>query len=157
MQIKIFTIPITDNGFALEELNKFLRSHKVIECIQQLVSNQNGASWCFCVKYIEGQTTTINYNQHRKKDYKNELDEATFAKFSALREVRKNIAAEDKIPAYAICTDEELSAMAALPEINKSNLLAVKGFGEKKMEKFGVRIIERWKEREKDEPSGQPL
>lgn len=157
MQIKIFTVPITDNGCALDELNKFLRSQKVLECIQQLVSNQNGASWCFCVKYIEGSIANVELTRQKKRDYKNELDEGIFAVFSSLREIRKVIAAEDKIPAYAICTDEELATMAKLPKINKSNLLTVKGFGEKKMEKFGVRIIEQWNEKNKNETSGELL
>lgn len=145
MQIKIFTVPITDNGLALEELNKFLRSHKVIECIQQLVNNPNGTIWCFCVKYIDANNSLQpDPSFRKKKDYKDELDEKTFKVFSSLRDIRKQIATEDAIPAYAVCTDEELSAMATLTEINRAGMLSIKGFGEKKFEKFGVRIVDRW-------------
>lgn len=73
MQIKLFTVSIADNNAAAEELNSFLRSHRIIECIQQLVSNENGANWCFCVKYIDSPEKTPDISLKRK-DYKNELD-----------------------------------------------------------------------------------
>lgn len=153
MQIKLFTISITDNGAELDELNKFLKTHKVIECSEHLVSSPKGANWCFCVKYIDTMTSPQVKSFTKKKDYKEELDEKTFKIFSALRGIRKQIAAEDVLPAYAICTDEELAAMAGLTEINKSGLLSVKGFGEKKFEKFGGRIIQKWTEREENNTS----
>jgi hypothetical protein len=31
MQFQLFTVPITDDGSALEELNRFLRGHKILE------------------------------------------------------------------------------------------------------------------------------
>jgi hypothetical protein len=31
MQIKLFTIPVSDTGTFSEELNRFLRSHKILE------------------------------------------------------------------------------------------------------------------------------
>jgi len=42
MQIKIFTIPISDNGSTIEEMNRFLRGNKVLEVEKQLVNNQKG-------------------------------------------------------------------------------------------------------------------
>ena len=53
MQIKLFTIPTGDNGAALDEMNRFLKGHKILEVQNQLISNENGAYWCFCVRYIE--------------------------------------------------------------------------------------------------------
>lgn len=145
MQIKLFTIPVGDTVPELEELNRFLRSNRIIDCAVQLASTSSGVSWCFCVKYIYRPAYQTEPEARRKKDYKEELDEGTFKVFSALRAIRKQIATDDSIPAYAVCTDEELAAMAALPEINKAGLLSVKGFGERKYEKFGVRIVEYWK------------
>lgn len=73
MQIKLFTIPISDNGALTEEMNRFLRSNKVLEVENHLVSNEHGASWCFCVKYIGG--ASVFQKTEIKKDYKNELNE----------------------------------------------------------------------------------
>lgn len=156
MQIKLFTVSIADNNTAAEELNSFLRSHRVIECIQELVSNENGANWCFCVKYIDTPEKTPD-SSLKRKDYKNELDEKTFSVFSILRTIRKGIAAEEAIPAYAVATDEELAEIAKLNEINITSLQQIKGFGQKKIEKFGARIIEKWQEIKANEASKQSL
>lgn len=39
MQIKLFTVPVGDNGGALQELNAFMRGNKVIEVEQKLIHN----------------------------------------------------------------------------------------------------------------------
>lgn len=74
--------------------------------------------------------------------------------FSKLREIRKQIAAEEAIPAYAVCTDQELAAMARLKNLTPEGMLTVKGFGEKKLEKYGLRIIQRYQQNTPDETSG---
>lgn len=43
MQIRLSTIPITDTGKIQEEMNKFLRGHKVFEVQQELVTNATGS------------------------------------------------------------------------------------------------------------------
>lgn len=53
MQIKLFTVPVGDNGSALQEMNVFLRANKILEVENKLMGNENGAYWCFCVRYIE--------------------------------------------------------------------------------------------------------
>lgn len=140
MQIKIFTIPIADNGILQEEMNKFMRGHKVLEVSQEFYQSQSGAAWCFCVKYID---TAISYTQNTRKakiDYRDELDEATFKIFSKLRQNRKQIAEENGIPAYAVFTDAELASIAKLPKITPANIKTIKGIGEKKVEKYGELI-----------------
>lgn len=140
MQIKLFTIPISDMTSFEEELNSFLRSHKILELAQHIVSNERGASWCFCVKYVE-RGLPFSGGTKDKVDYRNILDEATFKKFSVLRELRKQIAAQDAVPAYMVFTDEELSQIAKLPEINASTIKGIKGIGDKKVEKYAERIV----------------
>lgn len=140
MQIKIFTIPVSDTGVFTEELNRFLRANKVLEVESQLVSNERGSMWCFCVKYV-GLVSTLPINDKPRTDFKSELDEATFKIFSHLREIRKQLATEEAVPAYAIFTDAELSSIAKLNEISLKSLSTIKGIGEKKLEKYGSRII----------------
>jgi superfamily II DNA helicase RecQ len=141
MQIKLFTVPIADNGTFEEELNRFLRANKILEVENQLVSNASGASWCFCVKYI-GAPANYQKNTTTKKDYRHVLDEATFAVFSKLREIRKKLAAEDAVAAYVVATDQELAEIAKLKIIDRKGLLSVKGFGDKKFERYGQKLIE---------------
>lgn len=107
MQIKLFTIPIGDSGATLAQMNSFLRSNKILEVENHLISNQNGAYWCFCIHYIEKTSHQGNYKT--KVDYKQVLDDETFKKFLKLREIRKKVAADEGIPAFAIFTNEELA------------------------------------------------
>ncbi|MFN8348834.1 MAG: HRDC domain-containing protein [Spirosomataceae bacterium] len=144
MQIKLFTVSIGDEGSQQDELNAFLRGHKVLDVSQHIVQNERGAYWCFCVRYIEGTpavTPTRNLQFKEKVDYKQVLDEATFKIFARMREIRKQIAADEAIPAFAIFTDEELSALAQLPELTAKTMQSVKGIGEKKTERYAERFL----------------
>lgn len=141
MQIKLFTVPITDSGSSIEEVNRFLRANKILEVEHQLVSNERGASWCFCVKYLP-IASTYHKGEKIKIDYKTILSEEKFKVFSELRELRKQIAYKDAVPAYAVCTDQELAEIVQLPVINQATLKTVKGFGDKKLEKYGLAFIE---------------
>ena len=141
MQFQLFTIPVTDDGLALEEMNKFLRTHKILEVEQELVSAKSGSHWHFCVKYI-ATAKNDKGQQISKIDYKQVLDENTFAIFSMLREGRKKIAEEDGVPVYAVFTNEELAGIAGLPDINTESIKKIKGVGDKKIERFGKRLVE---------------
>ena len=145
MQFKIFSIPVTDDGSAIEEMNRFLRSHKVLEAEQQLVSTKCGSHWHFCIKYLANAYPAVSATQSSSKvDYKEVLDEKTFAVFSTLREVRKKIAEEDGLPVYAVFTNEELAGIAALEKILPETIKTVKGIGDKKTERFGKRMVEQF-------------
>lgn len=156
MQVQLFNVPITDNGEMLSALNHFLASNKVLEVEQKFFQNEKGASWCFCVRYLQGVNFSNNVPQNKKVDYKQELSESEFIVFSKLRECRKIIAANDAVPAYAVFTDEELAGIARLPEIEVSKLISIKGIGDKKVEKYGHLLIEMLNSKlsEKDEKNG---
>lgn len=153
MQIKIFTIPIGDSGVAVQEMNAFLRGNKILEVENKLISNEHGAYWCFCVRYIERAYPEGEGQRATKVDYHKVLDEATFEKFSKLREIRKKVAAEEAISAFIIFTDEELAELAKLEEITVKNMLGIKGIGEKKVERFAKYFITK---PQADETEGLP-
>ena len=119
----------------------------MLDVENRLVQNERGAYWCFCVRYIDGPSPgpaagTRNLQYREKIDYRNVLDEATFRVFARLREIRKQIAADEVVPAFAVFTDEELSELAKLPELTPKTMQTVKGIGEKKVEKYAARFIE---------------
>ena len=152
MQVKLFTIPINDIEIHNEELNKFLRTHKIIEVDKHLVQNGVSYNWCFYVSYV-GEIQE-KYSSKKKIDYMNVLDKDTFAVFSKLRQIRKSIAAKHAVSAYIVFTDAELAEIAKLKELNIKNLRTIKGIGDKKAEKYGTELIQEYlKENEK---SGKP-
>lgn len=111
MQVKLFTIPINEIESYNEELNKFLRSHKIIEVDKHLVQNGVSYNWCFYISYI-GITQNTKFSTKKKIDYMQVLDTATFAIFSKLREIRKQIAVKHAVSAYIVFTDAELAEIA---------------------------------------------
>jgi len=141
MNIKTFTISIFDDGSMQEELNRFLSGNKIIDITQEMVQLNNGAYWCFCVKYLN-RAVSRQSNSKTRVDYREKLDDVTFKKFSKLREIRKQIAATDAVPVYMVFTDEELAAIAKMPVIIPKDMLKIKGIGEKKVEKYAKRMIE---------------
>lgn len=101
----------------------------------------------FTIQYIDTeQNIQKSFPLKEKVDYKNVLDENTFAQFSKLREVRKKMAQDDAVPAYAVFTNEELAEIAKLEELNEKALLTINGIGEKRIEKYGKLLIELIKE-----------
>lgn len=138
MQIQIFSIPIPGGEALTEDMNVFLRSKKILQVESHIVNDGRGTFWCFCIRYLESFTR----NQTKARvDYKQVLDEAGFKRFSAMRDIRKQIAREEDIPAYAVFRDEELAAMAKVEQLDLATMEKVKGVGKKKIEKFGDRFL----------------
>jgi superfamily II DNA helicase RecQ len=140
MQIQIFTIPVQDNSGQTEEMNKFLRSHTVIDVDKQLINNGMTSLWTFCVRYLEGFVPTVAQSTE-KTDYKEILEPEIFSKYSVLSDCRKELADKNHVPVYVIFTNEELANMAKMEEMKVENVSKIKGIGIKKMEKYGNELI----------------
>ncbi len=139
MQVKIFSIPVIGGEALNEDLNAFLRSKKIVQMEQQLLQHGSGAIWSFCIRYTEDYSP---FNKSKEKtDYKEVLDEAAFKRFLDLREIRKKVAKQESLPAYAVFTDEELSEIAKIEDLTLVRLGEIKGVGIKKVEKFGGHFV----------------
>lgn len=66
--------------------------------------------------------------------------------FEKLRELRKEIASEEKVPPFVIFTDATLIDMLEKMPTNESEMEKVKGVGTFKLKKYGKRFIEKIKE-----------
>lgn len=144
MQIRIISVPVQGGEAVNEELNTVLRSKKVLQVEQRFVDNpQQGAMWSFCIKYVEDYSP---FGKKDKVDYRQVLDEESFKRFSAMREIRRRLSKEEDIPAFSIFTDEELAELAKMEELTIPAMKKVKGVGEKKAEKYGPHFITSKKE-----------
>lgn len=152
MQIKLFTIPITGGAQLVEEMNVFLRSKKILQIKEHLVSTEaDGSHWCFSVRYVED--VNIAERDRVRVDYKEVLGEDAFRRFAALREIRKKVAQDDSVPAYAVFTDGELAELAKLETLTLTGMKSVKGIGEKKVEKYGSFFVNSTDKNEKSRES----
>jgi superfamily II DNA helicase RecQ len=142
MQIKQFFISMYDNGKASDEMNRFLRGHKILEVREEFMQSSGGAVWCYSIKYqaIYYGTDPVAGGEE-KRDYKKDLTPEAFDKFNILRQGRKIICTEDAITFYSAFTDAELAEIAKLDEMNPVKIAAIKGIGEKKLEKYVPRLI----------------
>lgn len=147
MNIKIFDIPAICPDDIIEQVNKFLRGHKVLDIDRQFyVSSDNIGHWSLLVTYLPMQSSYGFPERREKVDYKTVLDEVAFAKFTKLRMIRKQLADNDAVPAYAVFTDAELALIAQLPSIDATLLAQITGIGEKRIVKYGNLICERYNE-----------
>ena len=147
MQFKVFRIAVSGDGEAEEELNKFLRSHRIVTVQRELARMVSGTFWCFCVEYIDqvikSPTTSSSFSKKGERvDYKDVLSENDFMVFSKIRDLRKELAMTESIPVYTVCTNEHLAQMVLNRCSSVSSLQKIPGFGEAKIQKYGKRFLE---------------
>ena len=134
----MYAIPIPGGEVLNEEMNAFLRSKQILRVDHYVVNNPSGNFWCYSIHYLDD----IADKKRFKVDYREVLDEATFARFSKMREVRKQLALEEGVPPYVIFTDEELAALAKVVPLTLAAMRALEGVGEKKVEKYGAKFVQ---------------
>ncbi len=151
MNIKIFDIPAICPDDIVEQVNKFMRGHKVLDVDRQFyLSSDNIGHWSLLVTYLPMQVPNVLPERREKVDYKAALDETSFAKFTKLRMIRKQLADNDAVPAYAVFTDAELALIAQLPSIDATLLAQITGIGEKRIVKYGNLICDRYNETDRE-------
>jgi ATP-dependent DNA helicase RecQ len=62
--------------------------------------------------------------------------------FDALKRLRLELAREANVPAYVIFHDKTLKELAIARPLNRAALMAVSGMGERKVERYGERVLE---------------
>jgi ATP-dependent DNA helicase RecQ len=72
----------------------------------------------------------------------NYLDSAALQLFERLRALRRRIADERNVPAFMVFSDKALRGIARARPKNRAEMLAVKGVGPVKYERFGERFVE---------------
>ncbi len=143
MQYAFYTVPTLGGAEQQELLNRFLRSQKIVKVDKQLVEMSEQFYWAFCITYMPSQPTESGSGLTKEKvDYRNGLDENAFRMFSSLRSLRKEIARQDAVPAYAVFTDAELAAMTQLETFDIKHVLSINGIGQKRAEKYALAMIE---------------
>ncbi len=141
MQIKVISIPISGDAALNETLNVFLRSQKILHVERHLVQTAGGASWAFCIEYLEDFSPQ---NKGKEKvDYREVLDQESFKRYLTLRDWRRVVSEKENVPAFAVFTNDELAELAKFERLTLADMKSVKGIGEKKVEKYGQQMWKR--------------
>jgi superfamily II DNA helicase RecQ len=136
----MFAIPAQDPASAEEELNSFLRTHRVLSVDRQLVQRPESAFWAVCVQFLAGGAASDAGAGKTKErvDYKEVLSAEDFAVFARLRDLRKSIAEKEAVPPYTVFTNEQLAAMVSQKPRSIAALGRIDGIGESRLEKYGA-------------------
>ena len=134
-QIAAFFVPISCGEAMQDEMNAFLRGHRVL----QVEKTFTGNGWSFCVEWLEG-STSAGFEKTRRIDYRETLEPEVFERFAKLRERRKAIAQEDGVPPYMVMTDAQMAEAVKDAYPTLETLRGLTGFGAGRFEKYGERL-----------------
>jgi len=133
-------LPAHGNAAMEEEMNLFIRTHRVVNTQKVFGHSDGSACWHFCIEYIaEGSPPeTTPRNGRNSIDYKDILSDEEFAIFVRLRDMRKQIAHRDGIPVFSVATNEQFAQMVQNRCRTIADLKKIPGLGEGKLTKYGT-------------------
>jgi superfamily II DNA helicase RecQ len=125
-----------------DELNAFLRSHRIVNVEKKLIDGERGTGWVFLIEYgnVDGKTATGSGAQQRV-DYREVLNSAEYTLFDKLRSLRKELAEKSGIPVYAVFTNDQLAAMVKKTPRTAKDLLSISGIGEARVKQYGAAFL----------------
>ncbi|HEX8288715.1 MAG TPA: HRDC domain-containing protein [Pyrinomonadaceae bacterium] len=156
MKCKVFKIHINEEAgnFEEEKFNEFLESVNVSQTFASAIGNE---FWSILVFYEKANSSVQNEPPaavKTSKDISAKTDEPVKSapepalltvdeeqKFNKLKQWRNERAAQDGLPPYMIAPNDSLMRLAASDIKSVEDFIAVKGFGEKRAQKYGEEII----------------
>ena len=124
-----------------DELNTFLRSHRIVNVEKRLIDGERGTGWVFLVEYGSDGGKASSGNTGQRVDYREILNTAEYALFDKLRTLRKELSEKQGIPVYTVFTNEQLAAMVKKPPKTTKDMLAIAGVGEAKVKQYGEAFL----------------
>lgn len=140
MRFHFFAVPAQSPEEVQQQINNFCARHRVLTVEKQFVAMGLESYWSLCVTYIEGSvlpSVNIAGGRRDRIDYKEVLGEQDFAVYAQLRDLRKSIAEQEGVPAYALFTNEQLAEMVTRKVRSQTELAQIEGVGKARLEKHG--------------------
>lgn len=109
--MKFISVSVLDSGDQERELNRFLAAHRVLDVERRFIEDGGNSRWCFCINYLPAGELSPDSKPRNRIDYKEQLNEADFAVYSRIRELRKRLAEEEGVPIYSVFKNAQLAAM----------------------------------------------
>ena len=143
IQYKFFQIFVRDSQASESEMNRFLRSVRIINIYREFVPQDGNSFWSIAIEYQpneESGEAAGKWKGKSKIDYREVLSPEDFSIFAKLREWRKEASHQAGIPLYSIFTNEQLAKIAENRVTSKSGLQKIDGVGEARVKKYGEDI-----------------
>ena len=146
IQFKFFIVPVREIEAIETEINRFLRSVRVVHLQREFVAQGDNSFWSLAVEYLtDGALPGDEKGSSAKRskiDYREVLPPEAFAIFVKLRDWRKQQAAREAVPVYTIFTNEQLAAIAKKKITTKAGLVQIDGIGEARIKKYSDAVIQ---------------
>ena len=141
MKIKTFHIRLSKEYINSDEakFNDFLKDREVINTFAELVKTEKINFWSILIAYDEEITDDKSGKITYSKE--TELSEEEQKIIDGLKQWRTDTAAKENVPQFVIAHDRELITIVKQKIENINDLKNIKGFGEKKIAKYGNDII----------------
>lgn len=139
MQVKLFTMPAFGGEKVEEELNKFLRGHRVLQ-VERHFCTEQGGYWALLVEYADSDpiAEAPPATRREKKDPTVGMTDEQKARFNDLRDKRNAISKARAVAPYLVFTNEELALMMELEHIDEESLRSVKGISKQRLKDYGA-------------------
>jgi superfamily II DNA helicase RecQ len=135
-----------------DELNIFLRSHRIVNVEKKLIDGERGTGWVFIIEYgSEGSGNKNASNTSQRVDYREVLNADEYALFDKLRNLRKELADKSGIPVYAVFTNDQLAGMVKKRPKTAKDLLSITGVGEARTKQYGEAFLRLFMSEQTDE------
>lgn len=136
MPIRIMTIPFDPDKelFDEEELNQFLLNKRIKKMRAEFFYMDSHPYWTV---FIEYETRLSDYKRKEEEG----LNDAQKLVFRRLREWRKETAEKEGVPVFLIANNSHLADLARFAPASLESLRQIRGFGKKKIDKYGKDII----------------
>ncbi len=141
MKYRFFTIPVQASDAAAKALNQFLAEQRILAVEREFIADGCNSAWAFCIGYDDAGHQPAAAKTG-KVDYKEVLSAEDFAVFAKLRLLRKQLAEQEGVPAYALFTNQQLADMVVSRINTLAALSALSGVGEARVEKYGQAFLE---------------
>jgi superfamily II DNA helicase RecQ len=140
-QFRTFFISPFGEAGVCDELNKFLSSNRIVDVEKRLIDGERGTGWLFLVEYGNENKTLQTSTSSSRIDYREILNEQEFALYDKLRQLRKSISDEQKVPPYVVFNNEQLASMVKSPPASVKDIAKLPGVGEAKVKQYGARFL----------------
>ena len=144
LQYKFFRVPVKSLEQWEDEINRFIRSVKVVHIERNFIDQGENSFWALAIEYLSGDVGSqagMDTRKRAKVDYKELLSPEDFSVFVKLREWRKSVASHEGVPVYVIFTNEQLAQIAEKRVVTLADLEKIDGVGESRINKYGKDVI----------------
>ena len=146
MAYQFFVVPVRSSESDVEELNRFLRGHRVLTIDRRWVEQGWESFWSLCVEYLETSPGGAPFKMGGSGskppiDYQQVLSPEDFAVFAKLRTLRASLAKDAAVPTYTIFNNVQLAEIAKSRPATKAELGKIDGVGTSRVEKYGERFL----------------